>query len=50
MTKGKIKTAFARLNRLGLGKGDEDAMDAQESMRRVDLIMSVTSVLELIAY
>ena len=36
-TKAKIETAFARLDRLGLGKDDEDVVNVQESMRRADL-------------
>ena len=37
MTKGKIESVFARLERLGLGKNDQVVADAQESIRRADL-------------
>ena len=43
MAKGKIEAAFSRLDRLGLGKTDGDAVDVRESIRRVDLFTSVTS-------
>ena len=41
-TKRRIETAFARLNKLGIG--EDDVADGQELMRRADLFMSVTSV------
>ena len=45
VTKEKIKTAFARLDKLELGlRGDsQDAVDVEESVRRADLFASVTS-------
>jgi len=39
VTKRKIEAVFARLDRLGSGRDDEDVAD---SMRRADLFMSVT--------
>jgi len=50
MTQEKIETIFARLDRLGLDDPDvnKDEVDPQESMRRVDLFMSVLLVPHLI--
>ena len=45
MVKEKIETAFARLDRLGLEQDNVDVSDAQESMRRADLLMSVIRLL-----
>ena len=42
LAKGKIDNAFARLDRLGLGKDSEDVADAREVLRRADLFTSVT--------
>ena len=39
MTKGKIETTFARLDRLCLGKDDEDVTDVQGSMQQAGLFM-----------
>ena len=43
-TKRKVETAFARLDVLGIGEDDGDVADDQKSMRRADLLMSVTPV------
>ena len=43
MTKGKIDHALARLDRLDLWEDYENVADARESMRRADLLTSVTS-------
>jgi len=51
MTKGKIETAFARLDRLGSGEDDKDAADARSSIRRLDLFAFVTlAPLESVSY
>ena len=42
-TKTKIEAAFVRLDKLGLGEESDDVADAQESMRRADLLMSVAT-------
>lgn len=43
MTKEKIGSVLERLDRLGLGKNDEDVTDEQESARRDVLFASVIS-------
>jgi len=43
MAEGKIEATFARFDRLGLGKDNEDVTDAQESTRRAELFTSVIS-------
>jgi len=44
MTKGKIEAAFARLDKLGSGKNNEDAVNAQDSRQRVNMFTSVIPV------
>jgi len=39
MMKGRIESAFARLDKLSSGKAGEDVSDAQELMRRTGLFM-----------
>jgi hypothetical protein len=41
MTRGKIETAFVRLNGLSFGKNSEDGVDAQEATRYGVLFSSV---------
>ena len=38
---GKVETAFAQLDRLGLGKDGEDVTDVQLSLRRAQFLTSV---------
>lgn len=51
MTKEKVENAFARLDKVGLGKDGAEVADAQESTRRADFFKLVTSAsLESILY
>ena len=43
MTKEKTGSVLERLDRLGMGKNDEDVIDEQESTRRDILFASVIS-------
>ena len=45
--KGKIETAFVRLDRLGLGEDGGGLVDARESMLRADLFTSVIPPLRI---
>ena len=50
VTKGKIETAFAQLDRLGLGKDGENVADAQVSLRQAHLLRLVTSASSELTY